>query len=137
MDLQAIRELLAQFDNSSLTELKIEQANTAIYFSKNTTAPQKVNLTHGDEQPTPQSAVDLVPIIAPIVGTVYLQASPTQSVFKQVGDHVAVGETVALIEAMKMMTEIKSQVAGVITEIGVMPEQIVEYGHVLFTVQPD
>lgn len=144
MDLKAISELLAQFDQSSLTELEINNQKTKIYFSKHDTpvvsevTQYQVTGNHPETNDIKVNDFASVEsdIIAPIVGTVYLQPTPDRPAFKQVGDQVSVGETVALIEAMKMMTEIKSPVNGVLTNINVQPEQIVEYGQILFKVRP-
>ena len=71
-----------------------------------------------------------------MVGTVYLQPKPEAPMFKQVGDKVAVGETVAVIEAMKLMTEIHSEVAGTIAEVLVENEEVVDYNKPLYIVTP-
>ncbi|MGO3578209.1 MAG: acetyl-CoA carboxylase biotin carboxyl carrier protein, partial [Leuconostoc falkenbergense] len=78
-----------------------------------------------------------VEIVAPMVGTVYLQPKPEAPMFKQVGDKVTVGETVAVIEAMKLMTEIHSEVSGTISEILVENEEVVDYNKPLYVVKPD
>ncbi len=78
-----------------------------------------------------------VTIDAPLVGTVYLKPNPDAAPFKQVGDHVAVGEQVAIVEARKLMAAVKSEVAGIITEILVEEEDVVDYGHALFRVELD
>lgn len=143
MDLKTIQELMRQFDTSSLTELKISQDNSLIYFSKqdvkSVELPESTTVVSGgDEAPMIASAPNLstktATIIAPIVGVVHLSVNDDQPPFKQVGSRVAVGETVALIEAMKMMTEVKSSVAGIISAIDVANEETVEYGQVLFTI---
>ncbi|CAH0418377.1 acetyl-CoA carboxylase biotin carboxyl carrier protein [Periweissella ghanensis] len=149
MDLKAISELLRQFDASNLTELRLDDAESHLYFSKHETpAPVVADADKVGDVPVPDSQATVnsdqintttrtEDIIAPIVGTVYLQPAANQAPFKQVGQRVQVGETVALIEAMKMMTDIKSTVAGTITSINVNPEQTVEYGQVLYTVTVD
>jgi acetyl-CoA carboxylase biotin carboxyl carrier protein len=76
-------------------------------------------------------------IEAALVGTVYLKPKPDAAAFKEVGDHVNIGEQVAIIEAMKLMTPVKSEVAGTIKEILVEEEDVVDYGHALFRIQPD
>ena len=72
-----------------------------------------------------------------MVGTVYLQPKPEAPMFKLVGDKVTVGETVAVIEAMKLMTEIHSEVSGTISEILVENEEVVDYNKPLYIVKPD
>lgn len=76
-------------------------------------------------------------IKAPLVGIVYLQPSPDKKQYKKAGDHVKKGEVVCLIEAMKMMTEIKSTVSGTVDQILVSNEEVVEYDQPLLTIIPD
>lgn len=150
MDLKAIKDLLVQFDASTLMELRVDDGKSHLYFSKHDTPIAVANDTNkSKDAPTPDSQATVErnqanssnprteDIIAPIVGTVYLQPAANQAMFKQVGQRVQVGEPVALIEAMKMMTEIKSTVTGTITSIDVKPEQTVEYGQILYTVALD
>ncbi|MCT7696573.1 MAG: acetyl-CoA carboxylase, biotin carboxyl carrier protein, partial [Lactobacillus crispatus] len=77
------------------------------------------------------------PVKAPIVGVVYLQAKPGQPAFINVGDHVKKGDTICVIEAMKMMTEVKSTLTGTVSEIKVENEDLVEVGQPLITVKED
>ena len=79
---------------------------------------------------------DGIEVVSPIVGIVYLQPAPDKPVFKKVGDQVAKGEVICIIEAMKLMNEITSETDGVITEILVENESVVEYGQTLFRIQP-
>jgi acetyl-CoA carboxylase biotin carboxyl carrier protein len=72
---------------------------------------------------------------SPIVGTFYDASSPDADPFVQVGDTVAVGKVVCIIEAMKLMNEIESDAAGVIVKVFVKPGQPVEYGQALFAVK--
>lgn len=72
-------------------------------------------------------------ITAPLPGTVYLRPSPDEADFVSVGGEVAAGDTVALIEVMKMFTPVTSEVAGTVKEIAVEPEGTVSPGDVLIT----
>jgi acetyl-CoA carboxylase biotin carboxyl carrier protein len=78
----------------------------------------------------------LVDVRAPIVGTFYRAPSPDADAFVEVGDSVRAGEVVCIIEAMKLMNEIESEVSGVIRSIEVENAQAVEYDQVLFRVEP-
>lgn len=71
---------------------------------------------------------------SPLVGVTYMAPSPEQAAFKKVGDPVMVGETLCIVEAMKLMNEIKSDVEGTIAEIFVEDEQVVEYNQPLFRI---
>ncbi len=73
---------------------------------------------------------------SPIVGTVYRAPDPNAAAFVNVGDRVKVGQVLCIIEAMKLMNEIESEVAGEIVKIHVENGQAVQYGDVLFTVRP-
>jgi acetyl-CoA carboxylase biotin carboxyl carrier protein len=77
-----------------------------------------------------------VPITSPMVGTFYSSPSPTAPPFVKIGDRVAVGQTVCIIEAMKLMNDMPSEVTGKITKILVDNGTTVEYGQPLFLVDP-
>ncbi|KAI3473934.1 hypothetical protein Pfo_028132 [Paulownia fortunei] len=128
-DIEEIRQLIADLENSSLREFEVTDGDFNLHLSKNEAASiiNPVATTQNAPQ-APAAPVDAphalaqpetagVEIVAPMVGTVYLQPKPEAPMFKQVGDKVTVGETVAVIEAMKLMTEIHSEVSGTISEI--------------------
>jgi acetyl-CoA carboxylase biotin carboxyl carrier protein len=77
-----------------------------------------------------------VDVIAPIVGTFYASPSPDAGPYVKVGDRVQPGTILCIIEAMKLMNEIESEVAGTIAEVLVSNEEPVEYGQVLFRIDP-
>ncbi|RMG44300.1 MAG: acetyl-CoA carboxylase biotin carboxyl carrier protein, partial [Acidobacteria bacterium] len=74
---------------------------------------------------------------APMVGTFYRAPSPEAKPFVSVGDHVEAGQTLCIIEAMKLMNEIEAEVSGTIVDIPVENAQPVEYGEVLFRIRKD
>ena len=76
-------------------------------------------------------------MLAPIVGTFYAAPSPDAPAFVKVGDRVKPGTVLCIIEAMKLMNEIEAEVAGVVREVAVENEDPVEYGQVLFRIEPD
>ena len=88
--------------------------------------------------PAPESApaANHVPITSPMVGTFYSSPSPTAPPFVNVGDHVNVGQTVCIIEAMKLMNDMPTEVAGKIMKVLVENGTTVEYGQPLFMVDP-
>lgn len=143
-DLEQIRQLMTELENSSLRELHVKDGEFDLLLSKNeNTAPAVVAApAQAAGAPAAEVAVDNTPvadantkeIVAPLVGTVYLQPKPESPMFKSVGDQVKIGETVAIIEAMKLMTEIKSDVAGTIVEVLVENEQVVDYDKPLYRV---
>ena len=87
--------------------------------------------------PAPAAAAPKgVEVVAPIVGTFYASPSPDAGPFVKVGDRVKVGQVLCIIEAMKLMNEIESEVAGTVVEMAVRNEDPVEYGQVLFRIDP-
>ncbi|MDM7914332.1 MAG: acetyl-CoA carboxylase biotin carboxyl carrier protein, partial [Candidatus Eisenbacteria bacterium] len=79
----------------------------------------------------------LVPIRSPMVGTFYRAPSPTSPPYVDVNQKIAIGQVVCIVEAMKLMNEIESEVAGTIAKIPVQNGQPVEFNQVLFLVRPD
>lgn len=152
LQLDDIRALMQDLENSSLREFSLQSDDFSLHLSKNeitqpvvTTPAQPIVASVAtaeapvatEHHPLDKEQKQGVTIDAPLVGTVYLKANPDAAPFKQVGDHVAVGEQVAIVEAMKLMTPVKSEVAGVITEILVEEEDVVDYGHAIFRVELD
>ena len=87
--------------------------------------------------PEPVPVSENVEITAPMVGTFYTAPSPESPVFVEKGDRVTAGQTVCIIEAMKIMNEIESEVTGRISKILIENAQAVEYGQALFVIEPD
>jgi acetyl-CoA carboxylase biotin carboxyl carrier protein len=93
--------------------------------------------TDGREAPRPAAAPTLKDIKSPMVGTFYKAPEPGADAYAKVGTRVSPGQTVCIIEAMKIMNEIEAEVTGVIREVCVDDAQPVEYGQVLFRVDPN
>ncbi|HJG04974.1 acetyl-CoA carboxylase biotin carboxyl carrier protein [Ligilactobacillus agilis] len=146
MDFKEIKELMAEFNESPMRELEIETDGFHIHLSKNenTFKPQGVlPQAPQAETPSPTSKVEEASeqaqeasyIKAPMVGSIYLQPAPDKEAYVSVGTKVHKGDVVCIIEAMKMMTEIKSEVDGIITKVLVTNEELVEFDQPLFEVQ--
>lgn len=149
MDFKEIKELMAEFNESPMRELEIETDGFHIHLSKNenTFKPQVVTTSSLSapqaETPSPSSKVEEASeqaeaasyIKAPMVGSIYLQPAPDKEAYVSVGTKVHKGDVVCIIEAMKMMTEIKSEVDGIITKVLVTNEELVEFDQPLFEVQ--
>lgn len=146
MELSDVSQIMNQFEKSSTRELKIDQGDFHLYLSKNkdnaqtqsaasastpTVAETDTKSTAGATNNNEQT------ITAPLVGTVYLQPKPDAKPYVSVGDHVKAGDTVCVVEAMKMMTEIKSKYSGTITAVKVNNQELVEVSQPLFTVKED
>lgn len=145
MELTAVQKLMEQFEDSTARELELTDGDFHLRLSKNRTAkasPAPVEATPSPAPaapaPTsaaPQAAEVAQTIKAPLVGTVYLQPKPGAKPYLQVGQQVNAGDVVCVIEAMKMMTEVKSQIAGTVKAVLVEDEQLVEVDQPLFTVE--
>lgn len=152
MDINEVKDLLARFDASSLTEFDLREGSFELYMNKNSStrqaaaAPAEAQLpvvtpevTAPAVVPTAETPV-VVPspageeILSPIVGVVYLKPAPDKANFKEVGDPVKKGDVLCIVEAMKLMNEIASDVDGVITEVLVANEAVVEYNQPLFRI---
>ena len=150
-DLEYIEKLVTLVSDSQLTELALEDGDKAILLKKekelvtaqtvSVTAPATVaapvaqptkQVTEATPEPQEEKGT---PILSPMVGTFYCAPSPGAKPFAQVGDVVSKGQVVCIIEAMKLMNEIESEVSGKITKILVEDGQPVEYGQVLMYVE--
>lgn len=147
LELEYIQELVKLLEDSSLTEISLEEGDKAITLRKEkevvtaSVAPQILTAAA-----TPASAPESFvctpvevkkgkPITSPMVGTFYKAASPDSKPFVEVGSTVASGDTVCIIEAMKLMNEIESEMNGKVVEICVEDGQAVEFGQVLMYVE--
>jgi acetyl-CoA carboxylase biotin carboxyl carrier protein len=90
----------------------------------------------GSSPPAPAPSSQLLEIKSPMVGTFYQSPEPAAAPYVKVGSRVNVGQVVCIIEAMKIMNEIESEVAGVVKEVAVQNALPVEFGQVLFRVDP-
>ena len=153
MNLNEIKDLMAQFDQSSLKEFSYKNGTDELVFSKNeaklvaetsptpqpvvpattpTVAPQVPTTTPAAEAASESSVTDSVAegdlVESPLVGVAYLAAGPDKPNFVSVGDTVKKGQTLVIIEAMKVMNEIPAPKDGIVTEILVTNEEMVEFG---------
>ena len=153
MNLNEIKDLMAQFDQSSLKEFSYKNGTDELVFSKNeaklvaetsptpqpvvpatapTVVPQAPTTTPAAEAASESSVTESVAegdlVESPLVGVAYLAAGPDKPNFVSVGDTVKKGQTLVIIEAMKVMNEIPAPKDGVVTEILVANEEMVEFG---------
>ena len=147
MELEKIIELIQAVSESSLTEFKMEEGNLKLSMKTNkgdkgtpvvveaagiqTVVPAAVETA---AEPAPKQASGNV-VTAPLVGTYYAAASPDAEPFVQVGDTVKKGQTLGIIEAMKLMNEIESEYDGTVKEILVKNEDVIEYGQPMFVIE--
>ncbi len=150
MNLKEIKELINLMNENNLSELEVEREGTKIRLRKSpsgqfeamTEEPgsQRVIQTIRQDQvvstkkESPKS--NLIAIKAPMVGTFYRSSSPDTKPYVEIGTVVEIGQTVCIIEAMKLMNEIKSEVKGKVAEVLVENANSIEYGQTLFMVEP-
>lgn len=158
IQINEVKDLISQFDSSSLREFSYATNEFTLAFSKNdaaatpaTTSPAtplvatEVTPTQSAEVSAPAavSAPEASPaaiaegdvVTSPLVGVAYLKPAPDKSDFIAVGETVKKGQTLLIIEAMKVMNEIPAPRDGVVTEILVQAEAMVEYGEELVRIK--
>lgn len=138
MDLEKIEKLVNIIENSSMLEFSIQEGDTKIKMSRRGTAGvpgDPVTVGHTETAPAAEENEDEDYITSPIVGTFYSAPSPEAKAFVKVGDVVKAGQTVCILEAMKLMNEIESEFDCEIEAVLVSNEQKVEYGQPLFKVK--
>lgn len=148
MDLKQLQKIIEIFESSSLSELEIEEAGTRFRLAKQSKDWAAENMVKS-EVASPSKEVQeakprkkglkekkpLVSVRSPLVGTFYSAPSPEEKPYVEVGDEVIVGQTLCILEAMKVMNEITSEVEGRIKEILVKDGHPVEYDQELFLVE--
>ncbi|MEO1946294.1 MAG: acetyl-CoA carboxylase biotin carboxyl carrier protein [Methylophilaceae bacterium] len=142
MDLRKLKKLIDLVEESGITELELTEGEEKVRISRATQAtPQAIQQVAAAPAPLATPAAEAAPepmqghmVESPMVGTFYRSSSPEASAFVQVGDTVEVGETLCIIEAMKLLNEIESDKAGVVKKILIENGQPVEYGETLFVI---
>jgi acetyl-CoA carboxylase biotin carboxyl carrier protein len=151
MNLKEIKEIINLMNENELTEIEVEREGGKLKIRKSAhegLAPVMRPAMEYHVQPSapapkipevvsaPAKATNAKEIKSPMVGTFYRAPSPESPPFVEVGQIVEVGQVVCIVEAMKLMNEIKSEVRGKITEISVGNAEPVEFGQALFVVEP-
>lgn len=160
MNFEQLKELIEKIDASSLRSFELDDEIVSIKMSKNE-GPLSVNEDSSksvldekesekkespvstdspkgetDEWLTPnEEPSDLHEVVAPIVGTTYLSPSPDKPSFVEIGDKIKKGQALVIVEAMKVMNEIKSDVDGEVYDILVEDGQPIEFGQVLVKIK--
>ena len=158
MNINEIKDLMAQFDQSSLREFSYKNQSDELTFSKNESSaavaatpavsaapviapvqPASAPVAETVPHAAPTAAPEVAPVApvpaaegdvveSPLVGVAYLAAGPDKPAFVSVGDQVKKGQTLMIIEAMKVMNEVPAPKDGLVTEILVQNEEMVEFG---------
>ena len=157
MDLRKIKKLIELLDESGIAELEVTEGEESVRISRYGSAPSLAQATGlagpypmisvpaaSDGAPAPVAAPAAVEerppasgfeIEAPMVGTMYRAPSPGAPPFVEVGSRISAGDVVCIIEAMKILNQIESEVSGVVREIPVENGQAVEFGQTLMIVE--
>jgi acetyl-CoA carboxylase biotin carboxyl carrier protein len=156
LDLAEIRKLIQLVKRTGIGELEVSEGGRTVRISANTHAPAPAvqvpaapapvpppsPVAHHAPAPVPSMAIPAAPeqryvkIVSPMVGTFYRAPAPDADAYVEVGDQVDVGQTVCIIEAMKLMNEIEAEARGRVAQISVENGQPVEYGQTLFLIDP-
>lgn len=150
MDLSELKGIISLMQKSDLTELEIELQDLKLRLARpNSGAPPQVNYARPllPQQPVPSQDQIATPVpvaekddgtdkfTSPMVGTFYRKPSPDDAAFVEVGDIVKKGDVLCIVEAMKVMNEIQSDVAGEVVDILVEDSTSIEYGQTLFKIR--
>ena len=147
MDLRKLKTLIELVESSGIGELEIQEGEERVRITRAGPVPhppapaQAVAASPGVPAPGPAAAPAPPPepeghvVKSPMVGTFYRSASPGAKPFVDVGDSVQQGDTLCIIEAMKLMNEIESEYAGEVVKIYVENGQPVQYGERLFAIK--
>lgn len=150
MDLILIKKLIKILETSEVTDLEFEENGTRIKLAKKVRVAQAVSYPQTAAPSIPQTSVSVAKtdekkpadentglheIKSPIVGTFYRAPAPDADSYVQVGDDVSTGTVLCIVEAMKLMNEIESDVSGKIVKILVDSGKPVEYNQPLFLIQ--
>jgi acetyl-CoA carboxylase biotin carboxyl carrier protein len=153
MDIRKVKKLIELLDESGIAEIEITEGEDAVRISRYAAgapaapppavaaapvAAPPAAVTAAEPAPAPPVAGEAEEegflVTAPMVGTFYAASSPGAAAYVQVGDRVKEGDTLCIIEAMKMMNQIEADVAGVVKSIRVQNGEPVEYGQTLIVI---
>ncbi len=153
MDIRKVKKLIELLDESGISEIEITEGEESVRITRNppsVAAPAPAYVTPAYAAPAPEAPPAAPPataaapaaadesdgyaVTAPMVGTFYAASSPGSPPFVQVGDHVNEGDTLCIVEAMKMMNQIEAEVSGTVKSIRVQSGDPVEYGQILFVI---
>lgn len=148
MEFEKMIELIKTVSDSNLTQFQIEEdgfklsmktdKQSKVVVQKQESVPKEIqSVAIADAEPAEPKEIKKVDgnvVKSPLVGTFYSASSPDSAPFVKVGDTVKKGQVLGIVEAMKLMNEIESEFDGVVKEIQIENEQVVEYGQPLFVI---
>ena len=147
LDFNELRELLAVINQTDIAEFTLKSGDFELVLRKGNLNHSKLETPPAPKLPAPPPlapasfapsplASKLLEISSPMVGTFYRSPAPDEAPFVEQGDRVRIGQTVCIIEAMKLMNEIEAEIMGEVVEILVSNGDPVEYGQILMRVSP-
>ena len=136
---QELNDLLARFEGSSLSKLKLSTQEFTIEMERAVAAPAAPVIPAAAAAPAVPAAAEPEgeTVTAPMVGTFYAASAPEQPPFVKVGDRVRKGQPVCLLEAMKMMNQVEAPAAGVVRKIRFRNGELAQFGDVLVELEPE
>ena len=150
MDIRKIKKLIELLEESALTEIEISEGEESIRLSRRSPLdpaestspappPSRLTETSSLESSSNATAIedlpDTVPVVSPMVGTFYAAPNPESSPYVKTGSEVALGDTLCVIEAMKIFNHVEAECAGVIRKILKNSGDPVEFGETLFLIE--
>lgn len=143
MERYDIRRLALLMNETGLTSLEVRDGSFSVRMERGaanapaSSAPPAPEAQAEVPSPAePAQKKELVAVSSPMVGVFYAAPGPEEAPFVSIGDRVKPGDTLCVIEAMKLMNEITAEINGVVAEICAGNRQVVEYGHPLFYLRP-
>jgi acetyl-CoA carboxylase biotin carboxyl carrier protein len=150
MNIKEIKEMINLMNENSLMELEVEKDGMRIRLKKTSSGTEMIQspimverhsvamdaASRAAAEPAEKAGVKTVEIKAPMVGTFYRAPSPEAPPFVEAGQTIEVGQVICIIEAMKLMNEIKAEVKGKLLEVIVDNAEPVEFGQPMFLIEP-
>ena len=147
MDIRKVKKLMELLEESGMSEIEIKEGEESVKISRYGNSPAPSHSFVQQQAPTSLPPVVAVPVIAdepstvgqsltsPMVGTYYSAPSPTAKPFITIGQHVKQGDTIGIVEAMKIMNQIEAEKSGIVLQILVKDGEAVEFGQPLIIVE--
>ena len=147
MDIRKVKKLMELLEESGMSEIEIKEGEESVKISRYGNSPAPSHSFVQQQAPTSLPPVIAAPVIAdepstvgqsltsPMVGTYYSAPSPTAKPFVTIGQHVKQGDTIGIVEAMKIMNQIEAEKSGTVLQILVKDGEAVEFGQPLIIVE--
>lgn len=144
MDIKLFKQILKEFENSTIHKLEISEKEFTVKMEKKPETTEIIKTIEPQQMVQKEAMIEasndvikhqFTPVESPLVGTYYDSPSPDSAPFIKVNQQVSEGDVLCIVEAMKVMNEIRSPMAGKIKKIHVQNETMVEYGQVLIEIE--